>query len=133
MSSTNTTARLSAWATTQQNVAIFVAIVIGLPVAYAFSETTGAFAPSFLMLAMIAIGVPRAYDEYWTEYDRTRTAVAWVLVASAVVTVEFVVLYRLGVDLFGLAAIHGGAVAFAVVSLGNLVLLGRRRRTRVHT
>ena len=123
MSSTSETPQLYARVTTQANLVIFAAIVIGIPMAYAFTEMTGASAPSFLLLVVIAIGVPQAYVEHWNEYDRTWNAIVWVLVAAGVVSIEFTALYRASTELVGLPPIHGGAVAFLLVYLGNLVWL----------
>lgn len=119
-------ARLSAWLTAQRNVTIFAAILIALPVAYAFHAAVGGGPGDFLLLMTLAVGVPTAYDDYWPRYDRTWQAVGWVVLACAVVTVEFTGLYLAGTAL-GLGPFPAAIGAFLPTSLGNLAWLARWR------
>lgn len=130
MSPTRVAADLYRRATSQRNVTIYTAIAVALPTAYAFQSTVGAseLSGDFLLLMTLAVGVPTAYDEYWPRYDRTWKAVAWVLVACAVATAEFVGLYLLATAVLGLSPLVGGIGAFLVTDVGNLLWLSRRRR-----
>ncbi|MFB6159675.1 MAG: hypothetical protein ABEJ61_00685 [Haloferacaceae archaeon] len=129
MPSTSATARLFERATTQRNLTIAAAVLLALPGAYAFRATVGGGdAGSFLLLVTLAVGVPTAYEEYWPRYDRSRTAVAWVLGACAVATAEFTGLYLLGTDALGLAPTTASVGAFLLTDLGNLAWLAVRTR-----
>jgi|SRR6056297_3595915 len=121
-------ARLRERATTQRNVTIYVAILAAVPLAYAFDTAVGGAQGDFLLLMTLAVGVPSAYEGYWPAYDATWKAVAWVLAACAVVTVEFTGLYLAGTDLLSLSPFVAGIVAFLVVDLGNLAWLSVMRR-----
>jgi hypothetical protein len=76
----------------------------------------------------ILVGVPTAYDEYWSKYDRARTAVVWTVTACVVATVEFTGFYLLGVELLDLAPLFASVGAFLVTELGNLSWLAVRNR-----
>ncbi len=125
MPSTNIVTELSEWATTQRNLTIITSIIVAVPVASAFHLMTGSSsqAGGFLLLMTLAVGVPSAYDEYWPQYDRTWKAIAWVLIAATVVTVEFVSFYFLGSDVLKLSAFYAAVGAFLVTDLGNLAWL----------
>lgn len=127
MPSSNRVADVHAWLTDQRQLTILAAILVALPTAYAFHAAFGgaALGGDFLLLLTLAVGVPTAYDSYWPAYDRTRTAVGWVLAACVVATTEFVALYLVGTAL-GLAPIHASAGAFLVTDLGGFALLAAR-------
>jgi len=118
-------------ATTQRNLTIFVAILVAVPTAYAFQTIVagGASVGDFLLLVTLAVGVPTAYDERWPRYNRTWKAVAWVVVACAVVAVEFAALYLVGTEYVGLDPAYASIGAFLVTDLGNLAWLSARQRT----
>lgn len=122
--------RLRDWLTAQRNVVVFAAILVAVPVTGAYVETVGGGEGSVLLLLTLAVVVPQAYLEHWPAYDATWKAVAWVVVACAVATVEFAVLFVVGTELLALAPLHASAGAFLVTTLGTLVVLSRRRRHR---
>jgi hypothetical protein len=80
------------------------------------------------ILTAILVGVPTAYDEYWWKYDRARTAVVRTVTACAVATVEFSGFYLVGVELLGLSPLYASVGAFLVTELGNLSWLAVRSR-----
>mgnify|MGYP000660487357 CR=1 FL=1 len=125
MPSTNITSQLLKWTADQRNLTIFTAILVAVPTAFAFRARfgDGAFAGSFLLLITLAVSVPTAYDRYWPRYTRLWKAVAWVLVACAVVAVEFTVLYVLGTEMLELVPLHAAISAFLVTDLGNFAWL----------
>lgn len=130
MPSTSTVSRAYDWATTQRNLTILVAILVAVPTAYAFQSTIGGeSAGNFLLLVTLAVGVPTAYEEYWPHYDQTWKAIVWIVVACAVVTVEFVGLYLVGMEYVRLSSLRVSIGAFLVTDIGNLVWLSVRRRT----
>ncbi|MFA9516904.1 hypothetical protein ACERIT_06760 [Halopenitus sp. H-Gu1] len=131
MPSTNTVSRIYNWATTQRNLTIFVAILIAVPTAYAFQSMVsgGGSAGDFLLLMTLAVGVPTAYDEYWPRYTQTWKAIAWVLTACLVVTIEFVGLYLVGTEYVGVSPFYASIGAFLITDLGNLAWLSVRHRT----
>ncbi|WP_327054031.1 hypothetical protein [Halomicrococcus gelatinilyticus] len=120
--------RLRERATTQRNVTIYLAILVAVPLASAFNTAVGGAQGGFLLLMTLAVGVPSAYDGYWPAYDATWKAVAWILAACAVVTVEFIGLYLAGTDLLSLSPFVASIVAFLVVDFGNLAWLSVMRR-----
>lgn len=128
MPSRSPLSRVREWTTAQRNATIVTAIVVAIPTAYAFHTVIGGTSGDFLLLMTLAVGVPQAYDEYWPRYDRTWTAVAWVLAACAVATGEFVGLHLLGVEVLALSPFLAGVGAFLLTYLGNLAWLSRRRR-----
>ena len=81
---------------------------------------------SLTVSAAILVGVPTAYDEYWSKYDRARTAVVWTVTACVVATVEFTGFYLLGVELLDLSPLFASVGAFLVTELGNLSWLAVR-------
>lgn len=125
MPSTSTLSHLYERATTQRNVTIYTAILVGVPGAYAFQEAVGASGDGFLLLLLLAVGVPTAYDEHWPHYDRTWQAVAWVLVACLVVWIEYAALYLAGTTFTPLSSFQAGVAAFLVTSFGDFLLLSR--------
>lgn len=118
------------WATTQRNLTIFMSILIAVPAAFVIQTQVveGELAASFFLLMILAVGVPSAYDGYWPQYDRTRKAIAWVLVAAAIATVEFASLYLLGTEFVSLSPTVAAGGAFVITDLGNLALLSARQR-----
>jgi len=126
--STSVIARLYGRATTQRNVTIYVAILVSIPAAYLFQESVGGGGGDFLLLLALAVGVPTAYDEYWSPYDRTWKAVAWILVACVVAGLEFTGVYLVSVAALSLSPFAASAVAFLVTGLGNAAWLSVRRR-----
>ena len=117
-------------ATTQRNLTIFASILVAVPTAFVFQAHVagGEFAANFLLLMTLAVGVPSAYDEYWPQYEQTWNAIAWVLVAAVVATVEFTGLYLLGTEFVSLSPMVAAVGAFLVTDLGNLALLSARQR-----
>lgn len=132
MPSNSTSSRVPNWMTTQRNLTILVAILVAVPIAYGFRVgVSGAdFGGSFLLLMSLAVGVPTAYDEYWPKYDRSWTAVAWVVAACIVVTTEFTGLYLIGTELGNLSPLRGSIGAFLITDLGNYAWLSVRKRRR---
>lgn len=131
VNSTSTTSNIRDWLTTQRQLTIVTAIVVALPTTYAFQSMIDGdpFAGSFFLLMALAVGVPSAYDEYWPQYDQTWKAVAWILVACVVTTVEFTGLYLVGtaaVDVAWVAPVG----AFFITYLGNLLVLAFWQRRR---
>lgn len=115
--------------TTQRNATILAAIVVAIPTAYAFHSVTGSASGDFLLLFILGVGVPTAYDSHWPEYDRTWKAVAWTVAACAVATVEFVGLYLVGTRVLDQSELVAAVGAFLVTYLGDLAVLaaaGRR-------
>ncbi|WP_254829409.1 hypothetical protein [Haloglomus salinum] len=127
MPATNSS-RIREWVTAQQTVATLAAILVALPAAYAFETAFAGSSGSFLILMTLGVGVPMAYDEYWSSYDRMRTAVGWVLVACAVAAGAFVGCYLVGTGLLSLDPFLAGVGAFLVTDLGGLALLRARQR-----
>lgn len=127
MPSASFIARLYRRATTQRNVTIYAAILVGIPATSLFIRV-GDASGSFLLLLTLAVLVPTAYDEYWPPYDRTWKAVGWILAACAVAWLEFTGVYLVGVEAATLSPLWASAVAFLAVGLGNLALLARWRR-----
>jgi hypothetical protein len=130
MPSTSESLGMREWMTTQRNLTILTAILVGVPTAYGFRwvfDEPG-LSGSFLLLMTLGVGVPTAYDEYWSKYDRARTAVAWTVTACVVATVEFTGFYLLGVELLDLAPLFASVGAFLVTELGNLSWLAVRNR-----
>lgn len=115
------------WLTTQRNLTILTAILLAVPVAYTFQVAFDSGSGDFLLLMLLAVGVPTAFDEHYAPFDRTWKAIGWVVVACALVTVEFTVLYLVSTLWVGLSPFAAGAAAFLVTAFGNLIVLGRRR------
>lgn len=104
----------------EQTPVVVTAVLTAVPVSYAaqYALDTGPGFPLLLLLS-VGAGVPRLY-EHWTRRYSRRGAVAWTLVAAAVVVVEFTALY------FGIEPVAGPFVAataaFVVTDLGNISL-----------
>lgn len=132
MPSTRPTTRLYEWVTSQRNQTISVAIVIAVPTAYAFQTTVGSdgLSGDFLLLMTLAVFVPTAYDEYWPKYDRTSTAIAWIIAACAVATAEFTTLYLIGIEVLSVSPLLAGIGAFLITDVGSLAWLAHRHRSR---
>lgn len=109
----------------QRNLTILTAIIVGVPAAYAFQTSIGGQGSSFLLLLVLAVGVPTAYDEYWPRYDRTATALAWIVGAIAVAGIGYAVLFWVFVSVLTLSEIAAGVGAFLVTTLGPARLLPR--------
>ena len=116
-SHTNDTRR-SLWnrATAQRNVAIYAAILVAVPAAYAFHTAFDASGGDFLLLLTLAVGVPTAYNDNWPAHDRTWKTVAWVVVACTVAIATFAALFLAGTDLLALAPFPASVGAFLVTS-----------------
>jgi len=129
MESQSTSSDISARLMTQRNLTIFTAILIAVPTAYAYHSMVGGNGQSgdFLLLMTLAVGVPTAYDEYWPRYEQTWKAIAWVLVACAIATIEFIGLYTAGAELADLSPFVASVGAFLITDLGNLAWLSVRR------
>jgi hypothetical protein len=121
------TSRLRNWLTDQQQLVTLAAILVALPASYAFRATFGEFPGSFLLLVLLGVFVPTAYDDYWPRYDRTWKAVAWTLVACAVTATVFVGGYLVG-EAAGIGPLLAGLAAFLVTSLGGFAVLAARGR-----
>ncbi|MFB6293676.1 MAG: hypothetical protein ABEH60_05390 [Halonotius sp.] len=132
MPSTNLPSRVFGWLTTQRNLTILVAICIALPTAYGFRMVVdGADSGgSFLLLMSLGVGIPSAYANYGTTYDRVRNAVAWVILGCIAVTATFTSLYLVGTELGDLSHFLGGNVAFVITNIGLLAWLLIRKRRR---
>ncbi|WP_276258838.1 hypothetical protein [Haloglomus litoreum] len=122
----STISRLRNWLTDQQQVATLVAVLVALAAGYAFEARFGVYAGSFLLLMLLGVGVPSAYEERWPRYDHAWQAVAWVLVACGLVVVAFVGSFLAGRAL-ALDSSLASVGAFLAVSLGGLLLLRGRR------
>ena len=122
MSSYDVMNRISTWLTSQRNIVIFVSILIAVPTAYGFQATIGQGeqATGFLLLMMLAVGVPTTYNDYWPSYDRTWKAVGWVLAASVLVVVQFGALYAIGTAVTGSTPFASAVGAFLITSVGAL-------------
>jgi len=118
------------WATTQRNLTILTSILVAVPTAFVFQiqVAEGELAANFFLLMTLAVGVPSAYNDYWPQYDRSQKAIAWVLVAAVVATIEFTGLYLLGTEFMSLSPTVAAIGAFLVTDLGNLALLSARQR-----
>ncbi|MFC7174428.1 hypothetical protein ACFQL0_15900 [Haloplanus litoreus] len=118
------------WATSQRNLTIFVSIFAAFPLSrIPINSFRECISGSFLLLVTLAVGVPTAYDEYWPQYDQTWKAIGWILLACAVVTIEFIGLYIVGTEYLDLTPLYASAGAFLVTDLGNLAWLSFRQRT----
>lgn len=114
---------------TQRNLTIAMAVFMALPITYAFAETFGA-AGAFLLLVTVGVGVPTAYDAYWPGYERTDTALAWIVLAAVVAAVEYTALFYGGVAVLDLDARLASGGAFLLTTAGNYALLAARSRGR---
>lgn len=130
MPSTSNGQSLRERALTQRNATILTAILVALPTAYGFHVWSGAEQGGFLVLMLLAVLVPTAYDDLWETYDETWKGVVWTLAACAVVTVEFVGLYVVGVDSLSMSPFAAGVGAFGLTAAVNLAVLVARQRTR---
>jgi hypothetical protein len=130
MPSTNTGPSFRDRALTQRNATILTAILFALPTAYGFHVWSGAQQGDFLLLLLLAVSVPTAYDDLWPMYDDTWKGVVWTLAACAVATVEFVGLYVVGVESLSLSPFAASIGAFGLTTAGNLAWLLARQRTR---
>jgi len=115
-------------ATTTRNVTIYVAILIAVPTAYAFHVWSGTEGGDFLLLMMLAIGVPTAFDEYKTAVEDHWRAVAWVLGACLIVTIEYTGVYVIGTETLSLSAFWASLGAFLLVWAMNHAYLVVRSR-----
>jgi hypothetical protein len=120
MPSTTTDRSLRDRLTGQHNVSIATAILFALPAAFAFYNWSSGRQGSFLLLLLLGVSVPTLYDDGWGRYDRTWQTVVWTVTACAVVGVEFVGLYVLGLDALSLSTFGAGVGAFLVTTLLNL-------------
>ncbi|RLM90974.1 hypothetical protein D3D02_04235 [Halobellus sp. Atlit-38R] len=116
------------WLTAQRQLTIFTAIALALPTAYAFQSRVGTDTGGFLLLLLLGVGVPTAYDEYWPPYDRAWQAILWTVLVGAVAAAEFTAFYLIGTDVLGLAPRSSTAGAFLLTGLQNLAFLTVRRR-----
>jgi hypothetical protein len=116
-------------ALSQRNVTIYTAILVAVPTAYAFHVWSGAEGGDFLLLMLLAVGVPTAFDDLWSPYDRTWKAVAWVLAACGVAAVEFVGLFVICRDVLSLSPFLASVGAFVWTTAMNLAWLVVRQRT----
>ena len=123
MPSTSTLGTIRERATTQRNVTILTAILVAVPVAYAFHLWSDAQQGEFLLLMILAVGVPTAFDDFHGPFDRTWKALLWILAACAVVTVEFVGLYVVSTDALGQSPFLASVGAFLVTTMLNLAWL----------
>lgn len=124
MPSANTATRLRDRLRTQRNATVCTAVLLALPVTYAFGAAFG-FDGSFLVLLTVGVVVPTLYDEYWPPYDETWKAVCWIVVASTLLSVAFTILYWVGVRLVALSPLPASTGSFLVTTVGCLALLAR--------
>lgn len=120
MPSTTTDRSLRDRLTGQHNVSIATAILFALPAAFAFHNWSAGGQGSFLLLLLLAVSVPTLYDDGWGRYEHTWQTVVWTLTACAVVGVEFVGLYVVGLDALSLSMFAAEVGAFLVTTLLNL-------------
>ena len=127
MPSTSMLNRSLTWLTAQRNIVIFVSILVAVPTAYGFQATVGRGeqATGFLLLMMLAVGVPTTYNDQWPVYDRTWKAIGWVLVASVMVLVQFGAIYAIGTMVIGLSTFASAVGAFLITSVGDLLVRSR--------
>lgn len=127
MPSTSILDRFSTYLTSQRNIVIFVSILIAVPIAYGFQATIGQGeqASGFLLLMMLAVGVPTTYNDHWSAYDRTWKAIGWVLVASVAVLLQFGALYAIGTMVLKVSTFAAAVGAFLITSLGDLLVRSR--------
>jgi len=127
MPPTNAGLSLRERALTQRNATILTAIAVAVPTAYGFGVWSGPERGEFLLLLLLAVIVPTAYDDLWPTYDRTWKGIAWTLAACVVATIEFVGLYVVGVDSLSLSPFLASVGAFGVTTAGNFVWLLARQ------
>lgn len=119
--------RISKSVTSQRNIVIYVSILIAVPTAYGFQATigNGEQATGFLLLLMLAVGVPTTYNDLWPTYDRTLKAIGWVLGASVAVILQFGALYVIGTIVVNVSPFAAAVGAFLITSIGNLLVMSR--------
>jgi len=124
--------RISTWITSQRNIVIFVSILLAIPTAYGFQATIGQGeqATGFFLLLMLAVGVPTAYNDHWSAYDRIWKAIGWVLGASVLVVVQFGALYAIGTTLIESTPFGSAVGAFLITSVGDLFVWSRISRSK---
>ena len=128
MPSTSTNAGLGGRIATKRNLTIAAALLVGVPTASAFQVQFESQAGNFPLLMTLAVGVPTAYDGHWPQYEQTWKALAWILAACTVATVEFTGLYVTGTDVVGLSEFPAAAGAFLLTYLGGTAVLARWHR-----
>jgi hypothetical protein len=128
MPSTSTTGKVTDWMTAQQNVTVFTAILVALPLLYAFNSTVSDSSGSFLFLITLAVVVPTAYNELWSRYEQTWKAIGWVVVGCTVAAVEFTGIYLVSIEVGAPSSLIASTAAFLVTALGNIVWLTLRKR-----
>ncbi len=124
---TETVARLRDRATTQRNVSIYVAIIVAVPLAYAFTLLFS-YQGSLLLLLTLGLGVPTAYADYWPPYDDHWRVIGWVVAASTIATVEFTGVYVIATGRIHLSPFVGSITAFLITWTMNLSWLVVRKQ-----
>lgn len=124
MPSPNIPNRVSKWVTAQRNIVISVSILIAVPTAYGFQATigNGEQATGFLLLLLLAVGVPTTYNDHWPTYDRTWKAIGWVIGAAVVVILQFGALYAIGTMVVDVSPFAASVGAFLITSIGDLLV-----------
>ena len=119
--------RISTVLTAQRNIVIFFSILVAVPTAYGFQATVGQGeqATGFLLLMMLAVGVPTTYNDHWSTYDSTWKAIGWVFVASLAVLLQFGALYAIGTRILEVSTFAAAVGAFLITSLGDLLVRSR--------
>jgi hypothetical protein len=115
MPASNSSTGLRERTVTQRNITIAVAILVAVPTAYGFHLWSGAEGGDFLLLMLLGVGVPTAFDEFKENVPDTLPAVAWVLGACLVVTVEFAGLYVIGTEALGVSPFRASVGTFLLV------------------
>jgi len=120
--------RLWQRATTQRNVTIYGAILLGVSTAYAFHRWSGTDGGAFLLLLLVAVGVPTAFDEFEPDVEGHPKALAWVVAAGLVVAVEYTGAYVVGTAGLSLSPLLASVGAFLSVWVTNYAYLVVRAR-----
>jgi hypothetical protein len=115
MPASNPSTGLRERAMTRRNLTILVAIVVAVPTAYAFHVWSGAEGGDFLLLMLLGVGVPTAFDEFKQGVTDTLPAVGWILGASLVVTIEYAGLYVIGTETLGVSSFRASVGTFLLV------------------
>jgi hypothetical protein len=118
--------RARGWLVDETTPVVLTAIAVAIPGAYLGQHSLGAeFEAGFLLLLALGVGVPTVYERWPRRYG-VLGAVAWALVACAVVAALFGGTYLLLVDSVG--EFPATVVAFAVADLGPLAVVAELAR-----
>lgn len=97
MAASGALSRLFARVRTVRNLVVAVAVVLAMPTGLYIGSVTGESGVGFLLLMVVGVAVPSAYDRRWHErFPDPVEAVAWTVAACAVSTTVYVGFYLLG-------------------------------------